>query len=79
MTTDTAHTVPEPGAVTAHGATSNATVAQYRTYTEAQDAVDYLSESRFPVHEVTIVGRGLTSVERVTGRMTKTRAALAGR
>jgi hypothetical protein len=78
MTTDTAHTAPETGALTAHDSTSNATVAQYRTYTEAQDAVDYLSENRFPVHEVTIVGRGLTSVERVTGRMTKTRAALAG-
>jgi hypothetical protein len=53
-------------------------VAEFRTYTKAQDAVDHLSDQRFPVADVTIVGDGLTSVERVTGRLTKGRAALAG-
>ena len=53
-------------------------VAGYRTYTEAQDTVDYLSDHGFPVRDVSIVGHGLTSVEQVTGRMTKSRAALTG-
>jgi len=74
MTTDTAHTLPETSALTAHQATHKAIVTRYRTYTEAQDAVDHLSENRFPVHVASIVGHGLTSVERVTGRMTKSRA-----
>ena len=59
-------------------AAAEVTVAEYRTYTEAQDAVDHLSDSGFPVQRLRIVGNGLTSVEQVTGRMTKGRAALAG-
>src|ERR671921_2784632 len=78
MSTDTTHTATETGALTPRDAAGTAIVAQYRTYTEAQDAVDHLSENRFPIHRVRIVGHGLTSVERVTGRMTKGRAALAG-
>ena len=54
------------------------TVAAYRSYIEAQNALDHLSDEGFPVQNVSIVGHGLTSVERVTGRMTKGRAALAG-
>jgi hypothetical protein len=53
-------------------------VAQYRTYLEAQKAVDYLSDNHFPVQAVTIVGVGLQMVERVTGRLTYSRVALAG-
>lgn len=53
-------------------------VAQYRTYLEAQKAVDYLSDNHFPVQAVTIVGVGLQMVERVTGRLTYTRVAVAG-
>jgi heat induced stress protein YflT len=53
-------------------------VAQYRTYLEAQKAVDYLSDNHFPVRAVTIVGVGLQMVERVTGRLTYSRVALAG-
>jgi hypothetical protein len=54
------------------------TVAAYRSYIEAQNAVDHLSDEGFPVQSASIVGHGLTSVEQVTGRMTKGRAALAG-
>ncbi|MCB7136640.1 general stress protein [Cellulosimicrobium marinum] len=53
-------------------------VASYATYLEAQKAVDYLSDNRFAVEYVTIVGTDLRMVERVTGRLTYGRVALAG-
>jgi hypothetical protein len=53
-------------------------IARYVTYLEAQRAVDYLSDQQFPVQFVTIVGSGLRMVERVTGRLTYGRVALAG-
>ncbi len=54
------------------------TVASYSTYEDAQEAVDRLSDGQFPVEHLDIVGSDLHLVERVTGRMTKARAALAG-
>jgi hypothetical protein len=54
------------------------TIAQYATYLEAQKAVDYLSDNHFPVQAVTIVGVDLKMVERVTGRLTYARVAVAG-
>jgi hypothetical protein len=53
-------------------------IARYETYLEAQRAVDYLSDNAFPVQFVTIVGTGLQMVERVTGRLTYARVAVAG-
>lgn len=53
-------------------------VASYGTYLEAQKAVDYLSDNKFAVEVVTIVGTDLRMVERVTGRLTYGRVALAG-
>lgn len=53
-------------------------VAAYDTYLEAQQAVDYLSDNKFPVEHVTIVGTDLRMVERVTGRLSYGRVALAG-
>ena len=53
-------------------------VASYATYLEAQKAVDYLSDNKFPVEFVTIVGTDLRMVERVMGRLTYGRVALAG-
>ncbi|WP_182111916.1 MULTISPECIES: general stress protein [unclassified Actinotalea] len=53
-------------------------VARYPTYLEAQRAVDHLSDKEFPVQNVTIVGTDLQMVERVTGRLTYPRVALAG-
>jgi hypothetical protein len=50
-------------------------VASYRTYTEAERAVDRLSDQRFPVQRTAIVGRGLSTFEQVTGRLTAGRAA----
>src|SRR4051794_23567379 len=54
------------------------TIASYKTYAEAQRAVDFLSDRHFPVQAVTIVGTGLQMVERVTGRLTYARVAIAG-
>jgi len=53
-------------------------IAAYATYLEAQKAVDYLSDNKFAVELVTIVGTDLKMVERVTGRLTYGRVAIAG-
>ena len=47
-------------------------------YADAQKAVDYLSDEEFPVQNVLIVGTELKQVERVTGRLTTGRVAVAG-
>jgi membrane protein required for beta-lactamase induction len=54
------------------------TVATYSSYEEAERAVDSLSDQKFPVERVAIVGTGLRSVEQVVGRVTTWRAALTG-
>lgn len=43
-------------------------VGEYRSYVEAERAVDHLADHRFPVERVAIVGHGLSLVEKVTGR-----------
>lgn len=45
-------------------------VGEFPTYEEAQAAVDYLSDQKFPVENVMIVGTNLKVLERVTGRRT---------
>lgn len=54
------------------------TVASFPSYEQAQYAVDALSDRRFPVEQLTIVGSNLRSVERVTGRRDYLRAAVDG-
>lgn len=53
-------------------------LATYETYAEAQGAVDTLAKVDFPVKQLAIVGNDLKSVERVTGKLTYGRVALAG-
>ncbi len=53
-------------------------VAAFETYLDAQQAVDLLARADFPVDKVSIVGSDLKSVERVTGKLTWGRVALAG-
>ncbi|MFT4165819.1 MAG: hypothetical protein QM650_11315 [Microlunatus sp.] len=43
-------------------------VGIFNSYAEAQKAVDYLADERFPVQNLAIVGTELKSVERVLGR-----------
>lgn len=47
-------------------------------YPQAQRVVDYLADHEFPVQNVEIVGTELRSIERVTGRLTRGKVALAG-
>ena len=54
------------------------TVARFDDYETAQRAVDRLSDDGFPVEKLDIIGSELQLVERVTGRLTKARAAGAG-
>jgi hypothetical protein len=53
-------------------------VASYADYADAQAAVDRLSDQQFPVASTQIVGNNVKTVETVTGRVTKGRAALSG-
>ena len=53
-------------------------LAIYDTYEAAQRAVDHLSDQEFPVENLMIVGTDLKRIERVTGRLTWGRVALAG-
>jgi hypothetical protein len=72
MMSQTLHTVP---AVTSR---TTPTLREFGSYEEAQQLVDRLSDAGFPVEQVRIVGTGLQSVEQVTGRLTKGRAAAGG-
>ncbi|SFK86557.1 general stress protein [Geodermatophilus ruber] len=53
-------------------------VGSYDRYDQAQAAVDFLSDEKFPVENVTIIGSDLKQVEKVTGRLTWGRAIAAG-
>ncbi|AYY11941.1 hypothetical protein EF847_03675 [Actinobacteria bacterium YIM 96077] len=53
-------------------------VGTYDEYADAQRAVDYLADHKFPVEHLAIVGTELRQVERVTGRMTWAKALLGG-
>ncbi|MGV8884612.1 MAG: general stress protein [Microbacteriaceae bacterium] len=50
----------------------------YDTYLDAQKVVDRLSKADFEVKKLAIVGNDLKTVERVTGKLTYGRTALAG-
>ncbi|WP_144710740.1 general stress protein [Curtobacterium pusillum] len=50
----------------------------YDSYPDAQRVVAKLAEADFPVNQLSILGNDLKTVERVTGKMTYGRAAIAG-
>lgn len=54
------------------------TIGSYISYLDAQKAVDYLADEKFPVRYVSIVGNDLKIVERVTGKLSYPRVALSG-
>lgn len=60
------------------GPDQQVTVATYEDYTSAQLAVDLLSDNKFPVDQVSVVGEDVRLVERVLGRWTVARAAGTG-
>ena len=53
-------------------------IGVFATYSEAQRAVDSLSDSGFPVQNCLIVGTDLRQLERVTGRLTWGRVLTGG-
>ncbi len=53
-------------------------LAVYDDYAAAQKAVDYLSDEKFPVEQLMIVGTDLKRIERITGRLNTSRVALSG-
>lgn len=53
-------------------------IGVFDTYDEAQKAVDYLSDKHFPVENLLIVGTDLKQLERVTGRLTRSKVAAGG-
>jgi hypothetical protein len=53
-------------------------LAVYGDYAAAQKTVDFLSDNKFPVEHLMIVGTDLKRVERITGRLTTGRVALGG-
>ncbi len=63
---------------TVPGLPTGLVVGTYDDYEAAQRAVDYLSDQKFPVEHLAIVGTDLRQVERVTGRLTAAKAALGG-
>jgi hypothetical protein len=83
-TSTTAVTTPAPSVATyddqgtANAPATRRPVATYPNYGQAQRAVDYLSDQRFPVERVAIVAEGLRFEEQVTGRLGWGRALLNG-
>lgn len=53
-------------------------LGRFSTYAAAEKVVDQLSDAGFPVRHLRITGDGLRSVEQVTHRQTRARAALTG-
>ncbi|WP_285633739.1 general stress protein [Lentzea sp. NBRC 102530] len=53
-------------------------LASYPDYLDAQRLVDRMSDDGFPVESVRIIGEGVRTVEQVTGRLTRGRAAVMG-
>ena len=62
--------LPSAGGPQADPGRATVTSATYDTYAEAQRAVDYLSDNKFPVEHTAIIGTDLRLVENVTGRLT---------
>jgi hypothetical protein len=50
----------------------------YDTYVEAQQVVDKLAKADFDVRQLAIIGSDLKTIERITGKLTYGRSALAG-
>ena len=53
-------------------------IGSYESYSEAERAVDYLSDNGFPIERVAIIGSDVKLVEQVVGRLNYGGAALRG-
>lgn len=59
-------------------ATARRTVMSVSSYEAAERAVDWLSDQKFAVEHVAIVGSGLRYIEQISGRLTTGNAAVKG-
>jgi len=71
-------TAPPTSRTVTPEAPARRSIATFQHYSDAEQAVDALSDRGFPVERVAIVGRDLELVEQVTGRLDYPRAALRG-
>jgi hypothetical protein len=84
MTAQPGATAPSPRHSSAPHASEEPTseprrpIGAYETYSEAERAVDYLSDNGFPVQRVAIIGSDVKLVEQVVGRLNYGGAALRG-
>ncbi|WP_020664672.1 general stress protein [Amycolatopsis benzoatilytica] len=79
MTTQPGATAPSPRHSTDPGISEQRRpIGSYENYSEAERAVDYLSDSGFPVERVAIIGSDVKLVEQVVGRLNYGGAALRG-
>lgn len=53
-------------------------IASFDDYEVAQQAIAKLAQAEFPIKSAMIVGEGLKSIERVTGKLSYARVALSG-
>lgn len=70
--------IRHPGPVPGFNLEYPMSLGVFDSYQQAQRVVDYLSDNAFEVRNVAIVGTDLKSVERVTGRLTRGKVAVAG-
>ena len=71
-------TMPEPPVPSTRVPRNESVLREFDDYLDAQRVVDSLSDAGFPVEQLRIIGTDIRSVEQVTGRMTKGKAALFG-
>ncbi len=76
--TDTSFPTSGPSTPDQPDTRTSAVLREFADYNQAQRLVDSLSDDKFPVEHLRIVGLGVRTEEQITGRMTKGRAALAG-
>ncbi|GAA3846663.1 hypothetical protein GCM10022243_10960 [Saccharothrix violaceirubra] len=79
MTAQPGATAPPPRHSTDPGTSEQRRpIGSYERYSEAERAVDYLSDNGFPVERVAIIGSDVKLVEQVVGRLNLGGAALRG-
>ncbi|MGW6442259.1 general stress protein [Lentzea sp. NPDC055074] len=73
-----AHTRVDTSSAAAQSASQRRKIASFTNYRDAERAVDYLSDNKFPVGRTAIIGGDVRMVEQVVGRMNWGRALLNG-
>lgn len=61
-----------------YGEPARRAIASYDNYAEAEAAFDHLADRHFPVERLAIVGRDVSMVEQVTGRLSYPTALAQG-